>query len=108
MLHNPCILEDTQTKGTKSELAQKWAKMLHNTCILGEPQTKGDKITNGPASGWKCYISAAFSRIPKKKGTKSELAHKWAEMLHNPCILGDPQIKEDTIRIGPQVDGIAT
>ena len=82
MLDNPCILMDPQTKGTKSELAQKWAKMLHNTCILGEPQTQGDKITNGPESGRKCYISAAFSRIPKKGG--------------------------DKIRIGPQEGAIAT
>ena len=27
-------------------------------------------------------------------------AHKWAEMLHNPCILGGPQTKRDKIRIG--------
>ena len=27
-------------------------------------------------------------------------AHKWAEMLHHPCILGDPQRKGDEIRIG--------
>ena len=27
-------------------------------------------------------------------------ARKWAEMLHHPCILGDPQTKGDTIRIG--------
>ena len=28
------------------------------------------------------------------------MAHKWAEMLHNPCILGAPQTKGDKIRIG--------
>ena len=27
-------------------------------------------------------------------------AHKWAKMLHNPCILGGPQTKRDKIRIG--------
>ena len=26
--------------------------------------------------------------------------HKWAEMLHHPFILGDPQTKGDKIRIG--------
>ena len=26
-------------------------------------------------------------------------AHKWAEMLYHPCILGDPQTKGDKIRI---------
>ena len=35
-------------------------------------------------------------------------AHKRAEMLHNPCILGGPQMKEDKIRIGPQVGENAT
>ena len=29
-------------------------------------------------------------------------AHKWAEMLRHPCILGDPQTKGDKIRIGCQ------
>ena len=27
-------------------------------------------------------------------------AHNWAQMLHHPCILGDPQRKGDQIRIG--------
>ena len=27
-------------------------------------------------------------------------AHKWAKMLHHPCILVDPQRKGDKIRIG--------
>ena len=27
------------------------------------------------------------------------MAHKWAKMLYNPCILGRPQMKEDKIRI---------
>ena len=28
------------------------------------------------------------------------MAHKWVEMLHKTCILGDPQIKGDRIRTG--------
>ena len=52
-----------------------------------------------PTSGRKCYITPAFSGIPKQRGTKSEFGHKWAEMLHHPCILGDSQTKEDKIRI---------
>ena len=36
------------------------------------------------------------------------MAHKWAEMLHHPYILGDPQITGDKIRMGPQVGGNAT
>ena len=40
-------------------------------------------------------------------------AHKWAEMLHNLCILGGPQTRRDKLRMGyafsgPQVGGNAT
>ena len=56
----------------------------------------------GPTSGRKCYITPAFSGIPKDKGDKIRIggAHKGAEMLHHPCILGDPQREGDKIRIG--------
>ena len=121
-------------RGTKSELAHKWAEIVHHPCILGDSQTKGDKIRigpqvggnatspmrsrgspnkarqnqNWPTSGRKCYVTPAFSGIPKQRGIKSKLAHKWAEMLHHPCILGDSQIKEDKIRIGPRAGDNAT
>ena len=47
----------------------------------------------GPISGWKGYITPQVSGVPKVKEYKIRIggAHKWAEMLHNPCILGDPQ-----------------
>ena len=115
--------------GQNQILAYKWAEMLHQPCILGDSQTKEDKIRigpqaggnatsplhsrgfpnnggqnqNWPTSGRKCYITPAFSGIPKQRGTKSEWAHKCAEMLHHPCVLGNPQIREDKIEIGPQV-----
>ena len=44
--------------------------------------------------------SPLHSRGSPTKGTKSKRAHKWAETLHHPCILGDPQRKQDKIRIG--------
>ena len=69
---------------------------------------KGGQNQNWPTGGRKCYITPAFSGIPKQRGTKSELAHRWVEMLHNPCILGDPQTQGDKIRIGPQLGGNAT
>ena len=43
--------------------------------------------------------SPLHSRGSPTKGTKSKWAHKWAEMLHHPCILGGPQRKGDKIRI---------
>ena len=126
MLHHPCILGDPQkTWGAKSKLVgptsgrkcyitpafsgipknmgdkiriagtHKWAEMLHDPFILGDPQktwgTKSDLV--GPTSGRKCYITLAFSGVPKNMGDKIRIgeAHKWAEMLHHPFILGDRQ-----------------
>ena len=86
---SPLHSRGSPTKGTKSKWAHKWAKMLHHPCILGGPQQRGQN-QSGPTSGRKCYITPAFSGVPTK-GTKSKWAHKWAEMLHHPCILGGPQ-----------------
>ena len=38
-----------------------------------DPQQRGQN-QSGPKRGRKCYITAAFSGIPKQRGTKSELA----------------------------------
>ena len=55
MLHHPCILGHSQTKGNKIRIAsltlafsgaQKRAKMLHHPCIPGGPQTKGGQKQN--------------------------------------------------------------
>ena len=122
--------------------AQKWAEMLHHRCILGDPQRHGGQNQKwwgpqlggnatsaphsrrsrktwgtqselvGPTSGRKCYITAAFSAIPKDMGDKIRIdgAHNWAEMLHHPCILGDPQRHggQNQKWWGPQVSGNAT
>ena len=122
--------------------AHKWAEMLHHPCILGDPQRHGGQNQNwwgpqvggnatpplhsqgspktwgkkselvGPTSGRKCYITPAFSGIPKDMGNKIRIAgaHKWAEMLHHPCILGDPQRHggQNQNCWGPQVGGNAT
>ena len=61
---------------------QKMAKLLHQPCVLGDTQTKGTKPelsasplpSRGSKRGRKCYITLAFSGIPKQRGTKSELA----------------------------------
>ena len=122
--------------------AHKWAEMLHHPCILGGPQNQGGQNQNwwgpqvggkatsplhsrgspktmrtkselvGPTSGRKCYMTPAFSGVPKVKGDKIRIggAHKWAEMLHDPCILRGPQSqgRQNQNRWGPQVGGNAT
>ena len=53
------------------------------------------------------YITTAVYGIPYalERGTKSEVAHKWAKWLHNRFHLGDPPCFKagDKIRSGPQV-----
>ena len=59
--------------------------------------------SRGPKRGRKCYTTPAFSGIPNaKRGDKIRIgyltpafsgAHKWAELLGNPCIFGGPQHK---------------
>ena len=134
----PKVKRDKITRGG----AHKWAEMLHHPCILGGPQSQGRQNQNwwgpqvggnatsplhsrgspksrwtksqevGPTSGRKCYITPAFSGVPKVKGDKIRIggAHKWAEMLHHPCILGGPQSQggQNQNWWGPQVGGNAT
>ena len=42
-------------------------------------------------------------------GTKSQVAHKWATWLHNPCRLGGPQCFRvgDNIKSVPQMGRVA-
>ena len=70
---SPLHSRGSQTKGTKSKRAQKRAEMLHHPCILGGPKQR-EQNQSGPKRGRKCYITPAFSGIPKQMGTKSELA----------------------------------
>ena len=47
---------------------------------------------------------------PLQSGAESELAHKWARWLHNPCRLGGPHRFRagGKIKSGPQVGKVAT
>ena len=60
-----------------------------------------------PTSGQGGYITPAAWGNPtaSEPGTKSEVAHKWARWLHNPCHLGEPHRFKagDGIKSGPQV-----
>ena len=87
-LPKPCLLG-----------AHKWAEMLRQPCILGGPQQRGQN-QSGPKRAQKCYITPAFSGIPRK-GDKSKQAQKRAEMLHHPYILGGPQQGEQN-QSGPK------
>ena len=87
--------------------AHKRAELLHNPYSLGGPQQGGQnqKVptsllpSRGPTRERTYYITPAFSGVPNK-GDKIKSgyltialsgAHKRAELLHNPCILGGPQ-----------------
>ena len=97
--------------------AHKGQKCYITPAVSGVPN-KGDKIKVGPQVGGNATSPLHSPGSPKKwgqnqnwwgpqvvgnatsplhsrgsptKGTKSKWAHKWAEMLHHPCILGGPQ-----------------
>ena len=129
-------------RGTKSEVAHKWANWLPHLCRIGDPHRcrAGGKIRSGPqvgkvatsplpyrgapplqsggqnqkwpTSGQSGYLTPAVSGIPtaSERGTKSEVAHKWAKWLPHPCRIGDPHRFRagGKIRSGPQVGKVAT
>ena len=80
--------------------------------------TKGKRIKGGgqnqswATSGQRGYITPAAWGVPTalERGAESEVAHKWATWLHNPCRLGGPhRLKAwGRIRGGPQVAKVAT
>ena len=67
-------------------MAHKWANWLHNPCRQGGPSRfkAWNKISN--ASGQIGCITLAAWGIPNalERGTKSAVAHKWANWLHDP------------------------
>ena len=85
MLCNPCILGDPRTKGDKIRSgcltpafpgAQKRAEMLRHPYILRGSPNKGGQSkvaastlpSRGPKRGQKCYVTPAFSGVPKQRG----------------------------------------
>ena len=65
-----------------------------------------------PTSGQRSYITLAAWGIPNAsgRGAQSEVAHKWARWLHEPCRPGGPDRFKagGTIRSGPLVDMVAS
>ena len=99
-------------------MAHKWARWLHNRPLPpwgSPPPQSGGQNQKWPTIGQSGYITPGPWGIAtaSERGAKSEVAHKWARWLHNPCRLGDPlRLKAfgagGTIRIGPQVVKVAT
>ena len=63
-------------------------------------------------SGRGGYITRATYGVSNvsERGGKTEVAHPWAQWLHNPCRLGGPQRFKagDKIRNGSKVAHVAT
>ena len=80
--------------GAKSEVADKWAKWLPHPCRIGDPHRFRARGQNQkwPTSRQNGYLTPAVSGIPtaSERGAKSEVAHKWAKWLPQPCRIGDP------------------
>ena len=76
------------------------------------PPQSGGRSQKWPTSGQSGYLTPAVSGIPtaSERGAESEVAHKWAKWLPQPCRIGDPHRFRagGKIRSGPQVGKVAT
>ena len=76
------------------------------------PLQSGGQNQKWPTSGQIGYLTPAVSGSPtaSERGTKSEVAHKWANWLPHPCRIGEPHRLRagGKIRSGPQVGKLAT
>ena len=76
------------------------------------PLQSGKQNQKWPTSGQSGYLTPAVWGIPNasERGAKSEVAHKWAKWLPQPCRIGDPHRFRagGKIRSGPQVGKVAT
>ena len=56
------------------------------------PPQSGGQNQRWPTTGQGGYTTPAAWGVPTAsyRGAESEVAHKWARWLHNPCRLGDP------------------
>ena len=76
------------------------------------PLQSGGQNQKWPTSGQGGYITPAAWGVPtaSEQGAESEVAHKWARWLHNPCRLGGANRFRAGGRIisGPQMGKVAT
>ena len=97
---------------------QKWPTSGQNgyltPAVLGIPTAseRGGKIRNGPQVGKMATSPLPYWGSPplQSVGAKSEMAHKWAKWLPQPCRIGDPHRFRagGKTRSGPQVGKMAT
>ena len=115
-LHNPCRLEGPHrfTTGGRIRSGPQVGKVATEPLPPGGSpplQSRGHN-QKWPTSGQGGYITPAASGVPtaSERGAESEVAHKWARWLHNPCRLGGPHHfpAGGRIRSGPQVGKVAT
>ena len=76
------------------------------------PLQSGGQNQKWPTSGQNGYLTPAVSGIPtaSERGSKSEVAHKWAKWLPHPYRIGDPHRFKagGKIKSGPEVGKVAT
>ena len=104
-------------RGTKSEMARKWGGGGGGGATLplplggSSPLQSGGQHQKWRTSGAGGYITLAAWEVPTASArvTKSEVAHRWARWLQNPCRLGGPNrfSPADKIRNGPQMGQLA-
>ena len=95
-LHHPCRLGDPRRfrAGGKIRSGPQMGKVATSPLPPrgSPPLQSGGQSQKWPTSGQGGCITPAASGIPtaSKPGEKSEVAHKWARLLHHPCSLVDP------------------
>ena len=115
-LPHPCRIEDPHRfrAGGKIRSGPQVGKMATSPLPYrgSPPLQSGGQNQKWPTSGQSGYLTPAVSGIPtaSERGSKSEVAHKWAKWLPHPCRIGDPHRFRagGKIRSGPQVGKVAT
>ena len=94
-LQNPAAwgVPAASERGAESQVAYMWARWLHHPCHLGcPPLQSGGQNPRWPTSGQGGYITPPAWGVPtaSQREAESDVVHKWARWLQNPCRLGGP------------------
>ena len=99
-LHNPCCLGGPHRfrAGGRVRSGPQVGKVATQPLPPGgsPPLQGGGQNQKWPTSGQGGYITHAASGVctASEQGAESEVAHKWARWLHNPCRSGGPTASE--------------